>query len=522
MFRKHNTDYKILAKSKFFNKKWYLKTYPDVAASKMNPIDHYLTYGWKEGRNPSAFFDTNAYLRDNIDVKQAEMNPLLHYEKHGHFEGRNIQGDTVNTMSYDVGVLKKIANFLNRKFAKLLFYKKIKKNQNERILVVLHLYYMNSWDEIRLYLANLESYNYDLIVTYVDGHYNTSVLEKIKKFKSKTIFLKYPNKGFDIGAFIDVIGKIDISMYDVVFKIHSKGISRKYLYIYNQIFKYKDWFYNLYDGILGAFAVHKVIDVFATDKKVGLVASKNLIVHDPKHKQFFTKQVADKYKLKIKDNYQYVAGSCFVIRTQCLEKIKKLNLTIDSFADTKRGEFSLAHAMERLVCAAVETIGLNFYGIPVAHNLYEKELEDAQKTSAIRLLDDDRINLDYEFFYKVLESRKIKNYFIKEIALKDINRFWKGNVLKLNECAPYAYLGGAKKEYVDYCEENKQIYGWEMFVDRFDALLNNMEQNGYNPKSMPVLDAKDNIIMDGQHRSCYLLKKFGPEHKIQALFLEFE
>mgnify|MGYP003307378354 CR=1 FL=1 len=295
------------------------------------------------------------------------------------------------------------------------------KNKNVKILVVLHLYYMNSWKSIKQYLDNLKGYNYDLVVTYTDENYKQSVLEKILKYKQNTKLFKYKNKGFDIGPFIDVISRLDISDYDIVFKLHSKGVRRKRIFIYNQIFKYKDWFYNLYDGILGAFAVHKVIDVFATDQKVGLVASKNLIVHDPKHKQFFTKQVADKYKLKIKDNYQYVAGSCFVIRTQCLEKIKKLNLTIDSFADTKRGEFSLAHAMERLVCAMVETMNLKFYGIPVVHNLYKKELEDAQKTSAIRLLDDDRINLDYEFFYKALEGRKIKNYFIKEIALKDIN-----------------------------------------------------------------------------------------------------
>lgn len=511
MFRKHNTDYKILAKSKFFNKKWYLKTYPDVAASKMNPIDHYLTYGWKEGRNPSAFFDGNAYLRDNADVKLAGRNPLLHYEKYGHKEGREIC--VSDCIEYN-----KRFNRAGRWVARLFCYK----NKDVKILVVLHLYYMNSWKSIKQYLDNLKGYNYDLVVTYTDEYYKQSVLEKILKYKQNTKLFKYKNKGFDVGPFIDVISRVNISDYDIVFKLHSKGVRRKRIFIYNQIFKYKDWFYNLYDGILGAFAVHKVIDVFATDKKVGLVASKNLIVHDPKHKQFFTKQVADKYKLKIKDNYQYVAGSCFVIRTQCLEKIKKLNLTIDSFADTKRGEFSLAHAMERLMCAAVETMGLNFYGIPVAHNLYEKELEDAQKTSAIRLLDDDRINLDYEFFYKALEGRKIKNYFIKEIALKNINRFWKGQIIKLYDCAPYSYLNGDMEIYKTYCTENKQIYGWEMSVDRFDALLNNMEQNGYNPKSMPVLDAKDNIIIDGQHRSCYLLKKFGPEHKIQALFLEFD
>ena len=106
--------------------------------------------------------------------------------------------------------------------------------------------------------------------------------------------------------------------------------------------------------------------------------------------------------------------------------------------------------------------------------------------------------------------------------MKDIERFWKGQIIKLYDCAPYFYLNGDKDMYKNYCVENKRIYGWNMSQDRFDALLNNIEQNGYNSKSMPVINAKDNTIIDGQHRSCYLLKKFGPEHKIQALFLEFE
>ena len=49
-------NYLLLLKSDFFDSKYYLKENPDVAKAKVNPIFHYLQFGWKEGRNPSPFF----------------------------------------------------------------------------------------------------------------------------------------------------------------------------------------------------------------------------------------------------------------------------------------------------------------------------------------------------------------------------------------------------------------------------------------------------------------------------------
>ena len=87
LFKHHSEEYNIVAKSKYFNKRWYLKTYPDVKEMGMNPIKHYLNFGWKEGRNPSSIFNTDEYLNFNADVKQAGINPLLHYLKYGQCEG---------------------------------------------------------------------------------------------------------------------------------------------------------------------------------------------------------------------------------------------------------------------------------------------------------------------------------------------------------------------------------------------------------------------------------------------------
>jgi hypothetical protein len=61
---------------------WYRRTYPEIAAD-ADPIRHYLTAGWREGRDPNAWFATQWYLDRHPDLKQAEEPPLLHFVRQG-------------------------------------------------------------------------------------------------------------------------------------------------------------------------------------------------------------------------------------------------------------------------------------------------------------------------------------------------------------------------------------------------------------------------------------------------------
>ena len=71
------------------NRNWYLQRYPDVAANHQDPIDHYLLFGFKEGRDPNPLFDTDWYLSQNPDVAESGVNPLQHYMEYGVKEGRD-------------------------------------------------------------------------------------------------------------------------------------------------------------------------------------------------------------------------------------------------------------------------------------------------------------------------------------------------------------------------------------------------------------------------------------------------
>jgi FkbM family methyltransferase len=84
-------DRQLIASSSLFDGAWYLREYPDVAATSVDPVLHYLQCGAQEGRNPSPQFDTRWYLRRHDDVARAGMNPLVHYVMYGAAEGREIR-----------------------------------------------------------------------------------------------------------------------------------------------------------------------------------------------------------------------------------------------------------------------------------------------------------------------------------------------------------------------------------------------------------------------------------------------
>lgn len=82
----------ILTSSGKFDSQWYGEKYQDVARDPRwasNLALHYLLVGGFEGRKPSSWFDSAWYLAAYPDVKASQMNPLLHYIMHGRKEGRH-------------------------------------------------------------------------------------------------------------------------------------------------------------------------------------------------------------------------------------------------------------------------------------------------------------------------------------------------------------------------------------------------------------------------------------------------
>ena len=84
------SDMKLVAESKLFDAAWYLKEYPDVRDSGINPLRHFVEFGAFENRNPSDKFSTEEYLSQNSELVNLNVNALVHYLKFGKFEGKKI------------------------------------------------------------------------------------------------------------------------------------------------------------------------------------------------------------------------------------------------------------------------------------------------------------------------------------------------------------------------------------------------------------------------------------------------
>lgn len=71
-----------------FDAAFYLASHPDVLAANVDPLEHYLRFGWKEGRDPSPAFSTRYYLDRAPDLRDAGLCPFVHWIAHGQRERR--------------------------------------------------------------------------------------------------------------------------------------------------------------------------------------------------------------------------------------------------------------------------------------------------------------------------------------------------------------------------------------------------------------------------------------------------
>ncbi len=83
----------FIKKSNLFDEKWYLDNNPDVKDNKKNAVEHYVKFGWKEGRNPNPNFDGNKYLKKYPELKDKNWCPLFHLIKDGHLKNTEPQKD---------------------------------------------------------------------------------------------------------------------------------------------------------------------------------------------------------------------------------------------------------------------------------------------------------------------------------------------------------------------------------------------------------------------------------------------
>jgi GT2 family glycosyltransferase len=77
-----------------FSEYYYLENNQDVANSNIDPFEHYITYGWKEKRNPSKYFDTEYYL-SKYAIEENPLNDFINKGRKNGYKINRSQEDTI-------------------------------------------------------------------------------------------------------------------------------------------------------------------------------------------------------------------------------------------------------------------------------------------------------------------------------------------------------------------------------------------------------------------------------------------
>ena len=233
-------------------------------------------------------------------------------------------------------------------------------NRNSKILVVMHIYYIDQLDLLIKYLQNIP-YAYDLYVTSD---------KKNKKIISEKISEQKPDfhVGYDVWPFIKVINKIDLSKYSYLIKLHTKrdmkpedlGINGL-VNLGNGYFMNNGstWRNNLLDFISTKHNLQKCLGALQ-NPKVGMCTRYNLIHNKPNIGGIMddAKKLYPQYIFGF-DDFNFVAGTMFISKIKPIQLIKDMNISMDLFEKSSNDhKTQFAHVVERTIGASVYKSGM--------------------------------------------------------------------------------------------------------------------------------------------------------------------
>lgn len=222
------------------------------------------------------------------------------------------------------------------------------------VAVVVDLYYDELWPDFESRLSRL-SLPFTLVVTSVKGR--SQIADRIRARFPDAKIVNYPNRGRDVGPFIQLLRDKHLDRFDLVCKVHGKkSVALGPQAVFGDI-----WRRSMLNDLLGSDnQVKAIVDRFATDPSVGLIGPARFRLPNEYRRSYadtwgrgnelMTKKLAatlgcsnDEFVL------DFFAGTMFWIRRDLLDLLNPLDLSLDSFPDEKgQTDGALQHALERL------------------------------------------------------------------------------------------------------------------------------------------------------------------------------
>ncbi|WP_226629320.1 rhamnan synthesis F family protein [Alloyangia pacifica] len=193
-----------IGRSPYFDRAWYVRRY----LSGTRPVSaalHYLREGAAAGFDPGPGFSTRGYLAAHPDVAAAGVNPLLHYERYGRAEGREMLPPLGPVERPERG-----AETGGERAAEMA--------------VIVHAYHLEVFDDLRRALAAFPEHA-DIYVSYPRASKSHDEA-LIRAAFPGAVPVAVDNLGQDVGAFLQVLERIDRRGYGVYCRLALQGGDR--------------------------------------------------------------------------------------------------------------------------------------------------------------------------------------------------------------------------------------------------------------------------------------------------------
>lgn len=297
----------LVAHSGYFDADWYRARYPDVAATGLDPLQHYLKIGTLLRRDPSPLFETAFYLQQCGAERPAGVPPLVDFLTRGRGKGW-----------------------------------KARASQGQAALVA-HVFHLDVLADLSHYAANFPA-GFDRFVTCPDSFGQTE-LDRIRAALPGARIVPVPNAGQDVGALIALDAQVGLTRYDVICKMHSKKGAKEPA----------RWRHALLRGILGSRGqVDQILEAFERDPRLMLAGARQLYLHGPTYMWQNAETLGEMFSGLIGDfdylrrDWGFIGGTCFWIRGAAFGEIRDALAPVEFRPAAYTDDGTVAHSVERL------------------------------------------------------------------------------------------------------------------------------------------------------------------------------
>ena len=240
-----------------------------------------------------------------------------------------------------------------------------------RVAIIVHVFYIDLWEELSSCIRNIVNVANEagVFITISEVISEGDELRIRETFPNADI-KRLPNKGFDIGPFFEVLGRIDLDSYDYVVKLHTK---RNRFGIVNFLPLFGNQWRKLLLGFCNSIGnVRRTFSIFEKAPGVGMIGSGTLIMspNDELTGKYSLSGSKSSYKIE-SCNWYFIAGTMFVARAKLLRELSN-RYSIDDFQVLPKGSHvvGLAHNVERVFGHEIYRLGFQIAPFPKAPILF--------------------------------------------------------------------------------------------------------------------------------------------------------